>query len=296
MNILISGSGGFIGKAAAESFCAKGDKVIRLVRPPAVAGDDKVIWEPSEGRLDTLPIEPDAVVHLAGENIFGLWTHAKKRRIYDSRIQSTALLAERLAAMSHKPEVFVCASAVGFYGHRGEQILTEAAAGGEGFLSEVCRDWEAAAEPARRAGIRTVALRFGMVLAAHGGALAKMLPVFRMGLGGTLGDGRQWTSWITLSDAVRAMLFAIQNDVLSGAINVVSPNPVRNAELTQLLAQTLHRPAILPVPSAMLRLMLGDFAKETLLASVRASPQKLLDAGFCFQYPSLADALTAIPA
>lgn len=296
MNILMSGAGGFIGRAAAKALCAKGHRVVRLVRPPAEGGGDSVVWEPSCGRLDTVPFEPDAVVHLAGENIFGRWTEAKKRRICNSRIQSTTLLAERLAVMSHKPMVLVCASAVGFYGHRGDVVLTEAATSGEGFLCTVCRDWEAAAESARRAGIRTVSLRFGMVLAAHGGAMAKMLPVFRMGLGGTLGDGCQWTSWVALTDAVRALEFVIQHDTLDGPVNIVAPQPVRNAELTQRLGHTLHRPALLPVPSVMLRLILGDFANEALLADIRAVPEKLLKAGFSFHYPALADALTAMQA
>ncbi len=295
MNILVSGGSGFIGAVAVDSFCSQGHKVIRLVRPSAgQPSASSVVWEPSSGRLDALPQPLDAVVHLAGENILGLWTQAKKQRIYDSRIKSTALLAARLAELPQKPSVFICASAVGFYGHCGDAVLTETAGCGQGFLSRVCRDWEAATEPAYRAGIRTVCLRFGMVLAEHGGALAKMLPVFRLGLGGAIGDGSQWTSWITLADAVRVIGFAIDNILLAGAVNAVVSEPVRNSELTKELGRVLHRPAALAVPSSLLRLGLGDFAREVLLSSTRAVPEKLRSAGFAFRHPSLGAALADI--
>ena len=233
----------------------------------------------------------DAVVHLAGESIVGRWTEAKKRRVRESRVQGTRNLAEALAAAPQPPRVFVSASAIGYYGDRGEETLREESSPGSGFLPEVCREWEAAAEPATKAGIRTAQLRFGVVLSASGGALQKMLPPFRMGVGGNIGSGRQWMSWIDIDDVVGAILHVIKNDSLRGPINVVGPNPVRNAEFTKTLASVLSRPAILPMPAFAARLAFGQMADELLLASQRVEPTNLSSTGYIFQNPELRSAL-----
>ena len=294
MKILVSGAGGFIGSATVAHLEARGQSVVRLVRPEAQANPQAVVWEPTTGRLDPLPADVDAAVHLAGENVFGRWNDRKKTAIYDSRVKGTRLLAERLADMRPRPKVFVCASAIGFYGNCGETILTEASPAGDGFLSRVCRDWEAAAEPARDAGIRVVNLRLGMALGRHGGALAKMLPAYKMGMGGVIGDGKQWISWIALADVVRAIAFALETEALTGPVNIVSPDPATNRTFTKALGHALHRPELAPVPATLLRFLFGDFADETLLASTRAVPQKLIEAGFQFEHPDLQTALEAI--
>lgn len=294
MKILVSGAGGFIGSAAVAHLEARGRSVVRLVRAAAEADPNAIVWEPTAGRMAPLPADIDAVVHLAGENVFGRWNERKKDAIYDSRVKGTRLLAERLADMRPRPKVFVCASAIGFYGNCGDTILTEAAPAGDGFLSRVCRDWETAAEPARAAGIRVVSLRLGMALGRHGGALAKMLPAYKMGMGGVIGDGNQWISWIALTDVVRAIAFALETDALSGPVNTVSPDPMQNRTFTKTLGHALHRPELAPVPATLLRFLFGDFADETLLASTRAIPQKLQDAGFQFEHPTLQPALEAI--
>ena len=289
--ILLTGASGFIGSAAADHFRSLGYTVIGLSRRPAT---DTLVWDPSAGRIDPLPGDLDAIVHLAGENIFGRWTKGKKQRIYRSRIDGTKLLAEQVAAAAHKPKVLVCASAVGFYGDRGDDVLTEAAPPGKGFLADVCRDWEAAAAPARQAGIRTTHLRFGMVLDKQGGALAKMLSAFKMALGGKLGNGRQWVSWISRMEVLRIIDFVLHTDSLDGPVNAVCPEPVQNHTFTRTLGQILNRPTVLPAPAFALQLALGDFARETLLASTRAIPEKLQKTGFAFQHATLRDALVAV--
>ncbi|MGA0370021.1 MAG: TIGR01777 family oxidoreductase, partial [Kiritimatiellia bacterium] len=233
-----------------------------------------------------------AVIHLAGEPIAARrWSEAQKKKISDSRVCGTRALAEALAGLTEKPECLVCASAIGFYGNRGEEVLRESSASGEGFLAEVVRDWEAAADPAREAGIRVVHLRIGIVLSPQGGALAKMLPPFRWGLGGPLGNGRMWMSWIHLEDAARAFVTALQSPALQGAFNLCAPNPVRNAEFTRSLASALHRPAFLPAPAPLLRLALGEMAEALLLGSTRCVPAGLVNQGFEFEYPELQGAL-----
>lgn len=289
MNILLSGASGFLGSAAAAHLEAHGHTVIRLSRRP---GHDAIVWDVPAARIDPLPPPIDAVVHLAGENIFGRWSRAKKDRIYTSRVAGTRLLAGHLAAMTPKPKVLICASAVGYYGSRGDEILTEDAACGTGFLSRTCRDWEAAADPARQAGIRVVNLRLGMVLDARGGALAKMLPAFKMALGGPVGSGRQWLSWISLTDVLRIIDVALTNAALSGPVNAVAPEPVQNRTFAKTLGHTLRRPARLPLPAVLLKIALGRFAEETLLSSARAVPQKLQTAGFQFTHPALTAALS----
>ncbi|HLW60504.1 MAG TPA: TIGR01777 family oxidoreductase [bacterium] len=292
MKIVISGSHGLIGSALASALAADGHRVIRLLRPPFAAGDDRIGWDPAAGVIDRTALEGlDAVVHLAGESVAsGRWTSAKKARIRDSRVGGTRLLARALADLAHRPRALVCASAVGYYGSRHEQILVEESAPGLGFLADVCREWEAAAEPAREAGIRVVHLRTGLVLTSAGGVLAKLLPIFRLGLGGRLGGGHQWMSWITLDDAVRAIAYALRRDTLRGPLNLVSPQPVTNREFTEILGQVLRRPTIVAVPAVVLRAVLGEAAGE-MLGSQRAHPTKLLAEEFAFLHPELEPAL-----
>lgn len=236
----------------------------------------------------------DVVIHLSGESVAGRWNAEKRRRIRESRVVSTRNLAQALSKAEHKPQVFICASAIGFYGSRGDELLTEISPPGTGFLSEVSREWEAATAPAANAGIRVVNLRIGIVLARNGGALGQMLLPFRMGLGGRIGNGHQWWSWIHVEDLVAAAWHVTQTQSLRGPVNLTAPNPATNAEFTDALAHALHRPAILPMPAFAARLALGEFADEGLLASARVVPQKLLESGFEFKYARLDDALRAL--
>jgi uncharacterized protein (TIGR01777 family) len=236
----------------------------------------------------------DAVVHLAGESIVGRWTEAKKRRIRESRVQGTRNLAEAFAAAPLRPPLLVSASAIGYYGDRADETLREDSSSGDGFLPEVCREWEVAAEPAAKAGIRTVQMRFGLVLSASGGALQKMLLPFRMGVGGNMGTGRQWWSWVDIDDLVGAVQHVIKTEALQGPVNVVAPTPVRNAEFTKALASVLSRPAIFPMPAFAARLVFGQMGDELLLASQRVEPVKLTASGYVFQKPDLRAALKAI--
>ncbi|HEX9164449.1 MAG TPA: TIGR01777 family oxidoreductase [Gemmatimonadales bacterium] len=292
--IAISGASGLVGTAVAKALAARGDRVLRLVRKPP--GQDEMRWDPAGGAIDAPRLEGvDGVVHLAGESIAaGRWTAERKRRIRDSRVAGTRLLAGALSRLARKPAVLVSASAVGIYGDRGDEPLDESSATGQGFLAEVGREWEAAIEPAAGAGIRVVLPRLGIVLASHGGALAKMLPPFRLGLGGPLGRGTQWMSWITLDDAVGVVLAALDRPDLAGPVNAVAPGPVTNAEFTRLLAAAVHRPAIFPVPAVALELLFGEMAREALLASQRVLPRKLTAAGFAFGDPVLGPALRRV--
>jgi uncharacterized protein (TIGR01777 family) len=288
MNILVSGSHGLIGSALVALLASRGHRVVRLVRPPAPPSRQDIPWDPAAGAIDGRALEGmDAVIHLAGESIAaGRWTQARKIRIRDSRVGSTRLLADTLARLTRKPQVLLCASAVGFYGNRGDEILVEESASGAGFLADLCQAWEAAAEPARQAGIRVAYLRTGVVLSPLGGALAKMLPIFRIGLGGRLGRGRQFMSWITLDDEVEAISHVLTHTALRGPVNLVSPQPVTNREFTSTLGRVLRRPTPFVVPGGILRAALGEVAGEV-LGSVRAHPAKLLDTGFGFRYPEL---------
>lgn len=292
MKILISGASGLIGSAFLAA--SPNDRFLRLVRrPPRTA--EELDWSP-EAPLAASPLldELDAAVHLAGENLAsGRWNAARKKRFWESRVDGTRTLAEALARCQRPPRVLVCASATGFYGDRGEERLKEASSAGAGFLAELCQAWEAAADPARRAGIRVVHARFGMVLSGRGGALAKMEPLFRWGLGGRLGSGRQFVSWVALPDAVRALRFLLASPSLNGPVNVASPNPVTNAEFTRVLARTLRRPALLAAPRFALRAVFGEMAEAALLASARVLPEALLRAGFAFRYATLSEALHA---
>lgn len=291
--VLVSGASGLIGSALLRALQSSGYEVTRLVRS-AIAGKGDVAWDPARPLAPESVSAFDAVVHLAGESIVGRWTDAKKRRVLESRVQGTRNLAEAVAAAPQRPRVFISASAIGYYGDRGEETLREESSSGNGFLPEVCRQWEAAAQPASAAGIRTAQMRFGVVLSASGGALQKMLPPFRMGVGGNIGSGRQWSSWIDIGDVVAAILHVIKTDTLRGPVNVVGPNPVRNAEFTKTLAAVLSRPAILPLPAFAARLVFGQMADELLLASQRVEPAKLSASGYVFKRPELRAALEAI--
>jgi uncharacterized protein (TIGR01777 family) len=256
----------------------------------------EVEWHPERGEIDAAALEGhDAAVHLAGESIAGgRWTDERKRRIRDSRVRGTKLLAETLARLSRPPRVFVSASAIGYYGDRGDEVLTEESAAGVGFLPEVCREWEEAAEAARAAGIRTVFLRFGLILSAEGGALAKMLPPFRLGVGGNVGGGRQFYSWVSLADVIDVIHFALADERLGGAVNVVAPQPVTNAEFTKTLGRVLSRPTFFPAPAFGLRLAFGEMADALLLASARVEPARLRAAGYAFKHPQLEGALRSV--
>lgn len=288
--VLISGASGLIGSALEKSLASRGWDVMRLVRKSA-QGRNEVQWDPLREINPALVSGYEVVVHLSGESVAGRWTQAKKARIRDSRVVSTRSLAQALASAEAHPQVFLCASAIGFYGDRGDEVLDEDSAPGEGFLSSVCREWEAAAEMTARAGIRTVKLRTGIVLDSRGGAMKQMLLPFRMGAGGRIGDGRQWWSWIYVDDWISAVHFILQKESLRGPVNMTAPNPVTNSEFTKTLAHALKRPAILPVPAFAAKLAFGEFAKEGLLASARVQPQRLLESGFSFQYPGLESAL-----
>ena len=296
MRILISGSTGMLGSPLVQRLRAEGHTVTRLVRSPAQASGDSVVWSPDEGDLDAVSIEGhDAVIHLAGANIAGArWTAAVKTCILDSRIKGTGLLARAMAELTRPPNVFICASATGFYGDRGDEVLTEDSPPGDGFLAEVCRAWEAECQPAAAAGCRVVQTRTGVVLDRHGGALAKLLLPFKLGLGGRLGTGRQYMSWISLEDQISAFVHVLTHEDIHGPVNFVAPTPVTNAEFTQVLGKVLSRPTIIPVPSFALRLAAGEMADALLLASTRAVPQQLMDSGFSFRHRTIGEALAEI--
>ena len=292
MSIVISGSSGLIGKALVARLVEMDQKVRRMVRKPvasAVEGEGDIHWLPLQETVERRKLEgEDVVVHLAAQNVAdGKWTKESKQGIRDTRVQGTKTLCDALAKLSNPPKVLVAASAIGYYGDRGDEQLTEASPPGEGFLAEVAKEWEEATEPARQAGIRVVNLRFGMVLSSSGGALKRMLPIFQRGLGGPLGSGRQYVSWVTMDDAVGAIVHAIRTQSLSGPVNVTAPNPVTNREFTRTLAHVLRKRAMLPVPGFALKMKFGQMAEELLLASCYAVPKKLTDSGYKFQYPEL---------
>ncbi len=291
MKVLVTGASGLVGSALGPLLAADGHEIVRLVRSAAGAGD--ILWDPDAGALGADALEGfDGVVHLAGENIAsGRWNAGKKRRIKESRVRGTRLLAKTLAALKRPPQVLVSASAVGFYGNRGEEELTERSPAGVGFLSEVCREWEAATEDAEGKGIRVVHARLGVVLSARGGALAKMLTPFRLGVGGVLGNGRQYMSWITLDDTAAALGYLLATDKAAGPVNVVSPTPVTNREFTATLGRVLRRPSVFPVPALMARVAFGEMAEALLLASTRVKPDSLLDSGYAFRHGVLEEGL-----
>src|ERR1044072_8987141 len=297
MKVIVTGSAGLVGRALVRSLLADGHEVTRLVRGDSQSfrapGTAAVHWNPERGGIDAQSLEGhDAAVHLAGENVGeGRWDEEKKRRILESRVKGTSLLASALAGLSAKPKVLVSASATGFYGNRGAEILREESASGEGFLSEVCREWEKATLQASQADIRVVHLRIGVVLAGEGGALQKMLTPFKLGLGGKVGSGEQYMSWITLDDAVGVILFALENETLRGPVNVVAPHLVTNLEFTKTLGSVLSRPTIFFVPKFAARLAFGEVADALLLSSARVEPARLKEAGYSFQSPELGVAL-----
>ncbi len=291
MKILVSGSSGFVGAAVVLALTRQGHDVRRLVRREPRT-DTEIGWDPEAGRLDAALLEGfDGVVSLAGENVAGRWTAPKKARIRDSRVRGTRLLAETLARLKSPPRVLVSASAVGCYGSRGEEVLTEESGPGAGFLAQVCREWEAAADAAARTGLRVAKLRLGVVLDPSGGALKQMLLPFRLGLGGPIGDGRQYMSWISLEDAAGVFQAALEKDPFSGVINAVAPEPVTNAAFTKALGRALSRPTVFPLPAFAARLALGQMAEEMLLSSARVVPARLKSLGYAFRRPTLASAL-----
>jgi uncharacterized protein (TIGR01777 family) len=288
--VLVSGVSGPIGAALLPYLESQGARIVRLVRGPA-RGPDQISWDPLRPLAAAAVSGFEAVIHLAGETVAGRWTEAKKKAIRESRVQGTRHLADALAKTQSRPRVFICASAIGFYGNRGDEVLTEASPAGKGFLPEVTREWEAASRIAADAGIRTVNLRLGLVLSPKGGALKKMLTPFKLGLGGKIGSGQQWWSWIHVDDIVGALHHALQTDSLSGPVNLVAPNPVRNADFTQVLASVLRRPAFFHVPAFAARLTFGEMADELVLSSERVEPAKLRDSGYAFRFAELRLAL-----
>lgn len=293
MRVALTGGSGLIGGAVTAALQADGHEVIHLIRPPRRAAEGEVAWDPAGGTIDAAGLEGlDAVVHLAGEPTTAWrWTAAKKRRIYASRVDGTRLLAETLAVLQSRPRVFVSYSAVGYYGHRGDEVLREGSPPGTGFLARVATDWEAAAHPAAGREIRVVHLRGAPVVAGHSAFLTRQAPVFRLGLGGPLGSGRQWWPWVALEDVVGVVRHVLARDDLRGAINVVAPDLCTNLEFARTLGRVLGRPALLPMPSPILRAMMGEIAGEMLLASQRVEPARLIDSGYHFHFPMLEHAL-----
>jgi uncharacterized protein (TIGR01777 family) len=296
VRIAVSGASGLIGSALVPRLLEAGHEVVRMVRGIGPAPAGSVAWEPYSGRVDAEALRGvQAVVHLAGENVAARkWTREQKTRIRDSRVNGTGGLARALAGLDPAPRVWVAASAVGIYGDRGDETLTEESAPGEGFLAATCREWEEASRPAEAAGIRVVRPRIGMVLSARGGALARMLPVFRLGGGASLGSGRQYMSWIDIDDLVGALLHAIDCDDLSGPVNLTAPDPVTNRVFTRELGRALHRPAALAVPAIVVGALFGEMGREILLAGARAEPRRLLETGFHFRYPDLRGSLAHV--
>ncbi len=296
MKVLLTGSHGLVGSRLTKSLEAEGHEVRPLVRYATGYGAKEIEWSPERYSIALSRIEGfDVAVHLAGESIAeGRWTDEKKHRIRESRTKGTQLLSEALAGLSSPPHTFLSASAIGFYGDRGDEVLTESSTPGSGFLPEVCVEWERATLDAAQKGVRTVNMRFGIILDKNGGALAKMLPPFRMGVGGKFGSGKQWMSWIVLDDVIEAIKFAISEATLAGPVNYVAPNAVTNAEFTKTLGKVLSRPTLLPLPAFAARLAFGEMADALLLASQRVEPARLNEAGYQFRYSQLEPALREI--
>lgn len=296
MKIVISGASGLVGSALIPALLKQGHQITKLVRGERAGrtadGVATLAWNPETKTLDERGLaDQEIAVHLSGETVAERWTKEKKARIRDSRVQSTKLIAERLARLSSPPRALLCASAIGYYGDRGDELLGEESSAGRGFLAEICQEWEAAAEPAQSVGIRVVHLRFGVVLSAEGGALAKMLAPFKLGVGGKVGDGKQWMSWIALNDVTEAIKFLIARDDVRGPVNLVSPQPVTNGEFTETLGRVLSRPTFFAMPAFGARLAFGEMADALLLSSARVLPNRLAGAGYQFVYPQLEGAL-----
>ena len=291
MKILVAGASGLVGSALIPALESDGAEITRLARSSPKANE--IEWHPNHGQIDAARLEGfDAVINLAGENIAeGRWTDEKKRKIRDSRVNGTHLLSEAIAKLATKPRVFLCASATGFYGERDDEILDETSDSGSGFLADVCREWEHATEPAAKAGVRVVNLRFGPILAREGGMLGKMLTPFKMGMGGKVGSGKQYIGWVAIDDVVGAIKLALADESIHGPLNVVSPNPVTNEVFTRTLGEVLSRPTVMSIPAFAARLAFGEMADEMLLVSQRVVPKRLRDAAYEFQYPELERAL-----
>ena len=294
MKVAVSGSTGLVGSRLRKRLIQEDHEVLPIVRRSAKPAE--VHWDPAQGAIEADKLEGvNAVIHLAGENIAaGRWTNSLKKKIRDSRVQGTELISRTIAGLQTKPRVLICASAIGFYGDRGSEILTENSPAGEGFLPDLCQQWEAAAQPARDAGIRVVHLRLGIVLNKKGGALAKMLPLFKLGGGGIVGSGQQFWSWITLDDVCGAMLHCLTHDALNGPVNATAPGSVTNREFTKVLAKAVHRWALFPAPAFMLRIVLGEMADGLLLASARVQPTELEKSGYRFQAADLESGLKLV--
>ena len=293
MTVAVTGSTGLIGSAVVRALTQRGTVVRALVRRPA-KNENEITWDPERETVDVAELEGvDAVIHFAGESLAQRWSDSAKRRIRDSRVKGTAALSRAIASLTTKPRVMLSGSAMGIYGLRGDETLDESSTLGSDFLATVASEWEAATRPAVDAGIRVVYLRTGLVVSPHGGALEKLLTPFRLGLGGRLGDGKQWMSWIALTDYVEAVTFLLDAASIAGPVNLVSPNPVTNEEFTRTLARVLRRPAFFHVPRAALTLAMGEMAEATVLASQRIRPRRLLEAGFNFSLPTLEAALRA---
>lgn len=291
MRIAVTGSSGLIGSALLPALATAGHQVARLVRRPAVSAELEIRWDPAAGEIDAAPLENvDAVVHLAGESLAALrWNPAKKQRVYRSRVGGTALLANTLAAQARPPQVLVAASAIGYYGDRGAEVLREESPAGKGFLADLVQAWEAASAPAAGAGVRVVHLRMAPIVAAEGGLLRRQLPLFRLGLGGWFGSGRQYSSWVALEDVVAAIMHCLEHSALAGPVNVAAPQAVTNREFAKTLGRVLGRPVLIPVLAPAARLVFGQVADEMLLASQRVEPSRLLASGYRFRYPDLED-------
>ena len=288
MKIVVSGATGLIGSALVEALTSGDHEVVPLVRRRPAAGEHAVAWDPERGSIDRAGLEGgDAVIHLAGENVFGRWSPAKKHRIRDSRVLGTRLLTDALASLARPPATLLAASAIGYYGDRGEEELSEQSAPGEDFLAHVSRDWETATAPATRAGIRVVNMRFGVVLTTRDGALAKMLPAFRLGLGGPIGSGNQYVSWIALPDAINAILHVLTHADLFGPVNMTAPHPVSSREFAKTLGKVLGRPAVVTVPAFALRMAFGADGAAMLQSGQRVLPARLLASGFTFSLEAL---------
>ena len=297
MKVVIAGASGLVGSALVPALRDAGHQVFRLVRGRAAASRDELAWNPAASEIDLPSFEGmEAVINLAGENIgAGRWTAARRKRILCSRVDATRTLVTAIGRMARKPLVLVNASAAGYYGNRGDEVLTEESAIGHGFLSEVCLAWETHAEGAGRMGVRTAITRFGVILAREGGALAKLLPLFRLGLGGRLGSGHQWMSWIAMDDVVGGIAHILADARCAGRMNFVAPTAVTNREFTRALARAVGRPAIVPVPAWALRMAVGiQMADEALLGSTRVAPQRLNEAGYAFRHPTIAGALQSV--
>jgi len=294
MKILITGATGFIGSSLSDFLKTKSHTVFTLSRKKQNS-PNHIFWDPEKHEIEASRLEGmDAVVHLGGESIMGRWTEAKKRRILESRTQGTLLLSKTLAGLAQKPRVLICASAIGYYGDRQEEWLTEESSAGDNFLAEVCRTWENSCEAAIKAGIRVVNIRIGIVLSPKGGALKKMLLPFKLGLAGKMGSGAQYMSWVVLDDLLKIIEYSLTHDEVKGPVNAVGPEPVTNLEFTKTLGRVLHRPTLFPMPAFLARLVFGQMAEELLLSGARVKPEKILKAGFKFDHVSLENALRHI--